>query len=858
MKVVRQWKTYSAFNLGILTLLSVLASCNPTEITSSGLRQGSGGNGGSLPNKALIYRDSPMGANPVNISMASYVDKKNPEIITTKSQLKSDCELSLYIGSTSLTDCLQTYAVKSAGQTPLTRKADGSWSFPTDSSEFYQVNGHYHVKKGIDTFFEKLQFSYDTIYTNPSFMFRQRSIPKYLPNTGMNWFKAVEPSNDNYFRNSFLNNYVLCNLEDNASFSPAGPELCFGFSSKYSSMFFVQDPSIVYHELGHALVSVMMNMRNAFPISSAATVDYHNLRSNLGFTGYDEGGALNEGIADYFSFVMNQRTHIGEWALGTGLDSSRPLSEDDHLHIGDLDTTPEGRLSYPEFINYDPNQVGVPLEGVHYAGQIVSHYLVALTKTFQNECSIPTELAHKTSTSYTMFLLAETLSELGDLQSRLDSNAPSGEPNGHYARFSNLDEFASYMWTQVVNPPTYRKFFQVFGKNILKYFVGMTGMCPGLTKDESEKLLDDYGLLLFKNYDDNGASSKFANVWHNTSGVIVTTSPAPEPTQVSESNRRKSALISKSHLSLATANPTNNVATYYLIDDAPNMGKILPHLLFKGYTNSSNGVADLKYNNGNVRISPGEIVGVIPNLYNSSNTAMAGVQLLANDWDHTEMVVESGVSTGFFKPFKIDDVTTSGEGAIDLPVTDYPMKDYVRYTKYQSSAFPTRAAAPVCMIQMDESATATKWVSQHEFRKRTQGLNVEDQDCLGYGGTEHTEDFTFNPQECFVRVLPGANRAFYSKIEPQKSYVETMRANNPDHEFGVGNAIIFEISKNIPPGTKFRCRLRATFSNCSDCYNDPTDSNNDGIPDSKKDYLDYEYNGNKPFKIINFEFIVND
>jgi hypothetical protein len=62
--------------------------------------------------------------------------------------------------------------------------------------------------------------------------------------------------------------------------------------------------------------------------------------------------------------------------------------------------------------------------------------------------------------------------------------------------------------------------------------------------------------------------------------------------------------------------------------------------------------------------------------------------------------------------------------------------------------------------------------------------------------------------------------------------------------------MLLEVNKWIPPGTKFRCRMRARFSNCSDCFADSVNSNDD--------YIDGELNGNKPYKVINFEFDVND
>jgi hypothetical protein len=301
-------------------------------------------------------------------------------------------------------------------------------------------------------------------------------------------------------------------------------------------------------------------------------------------------------------------------------------------------------------------------------------------------------------------------------------------------------------------------------------------------------------------------------------------------------------------LSLAEPDSATDTATYYIIDDQTSMSGILEGLLFKGFPmNPSTGIASLEYNNSNIKISPGEIVAVIPNLKNSSNSTIAGIQLLATDWDHVNITDTTGTN-GNFKPCVVDDVTTVAQGAESGATCSTTMTSYKRHVK-TAGAFATEAAAPVCLVQL-EDGEVTRWVSQNEFRKK-QGLALQDKDCLGFAGTAATEDFTFNPHECLVRVLPGASEASFSKIDAQKSYVETMRNGNPEHTFDVGNAIVFEVNKWIPPGTKFRCRLRAKFGNCSDCYSDAADSTND-------EYIDAEYNGAKPFKVINFEFDVND
>jgi hypothetical protein len=231
---------------------------------------------------------------------------------------------------------------------------------------------------------------------------------------------------------------------------------------------------------------------------------------------------------------------------------------------------------------------------------------------------------------------------------------------------------------------------------------------------------------------------------------------------------------------------------------------------------------------------------------------MAGVQILANDFDHMDF----DATTGYYKPCVIDTTTTVDQGAIPetantCGTTMTEHKKYVR--SVAGGAYPTEAAQPICMVQM-EGVNSSSWVSQNEFRRK-QGLALLDKDCLGFSsnGSYADQDFTFNPNECLIRVLPGTADANFSKINAQKSYVETIRTSATNNSFNAGNAFVIEVNKWIPPGTKFRCRLRARFSNCSDCY---TDSTNVTFPND--DFIDAAYNGAKPFKIINFEFDVND
>ena len=105
-------------------------------------------------------------------------------------------------------------------------------------------------------------------------------------------------------------------------------------------------------------------------------------------------------------------------------------------------------------------------------------------------------------------------------------------------------------------------------------------------------------------------------------------------------------------------------------------------------------------------------------------------------------------------------------------------------------------------------------------------------------------------QDCFIRFVKGVDQAFYSRLDPKSTWVETLGEDNGVPTFNSNNVLFLEVNPWVPPGTTFNCRFRARFSNCDDCWHDP-DNNND-------DYKDFEYAGNRPFKIINFQFTVVD
>ena len=827
-------------------VLLFLYSCNPTStLTPESTRGNSSDNSdGNLTGKAYVTKESPyiLGGKNVNratVNISKYV-ASTPATITENNQLTSNCTVNLFFYanySDSVENCVRSFALETE-VTPLARPADKSWRFTTGSNEFYAVSTLYHINIGLSTFFKKLEFAYNALQQQSTAL--PKSIPSYLKDSKMFWFKGVGNLDAQQFQTNYVSSYALCEFDNNASFSPAGLKLCFGSDATRSKFHVVQDPSVIYHEFGHAVGAVMLNLRNG----TASTT--HPFRSKLGNYGYSEASAINEGFADYFSYVNTKRTHFGEWAFGDPINQSRPMSENDPAHISGISTTSEGRLSYPQYLLYDPNYPTSPVEDEHYAGQIISHYLVALTESLKTNCGLTSDAdgGHDTATSYVLMLLTETFSEAGDLNAK-GVDAFGAPYSNSTIFFNNFDSTNSYIWAQYLNPVTFRKFSQIMAKNIYKYI--SSNFCTAFDKNKSEKLLDDYGLLLYKTYNNNGNSTKSRSFTYNS---VVSSIPAQALTNVSEDNRRKSVLVSKTLVDISSkvSTSTTNPVGFYIIDNRSDMESLLAGLLYKGFPIPlSTNVTGVNYNNGNIKISPGEVVGIIPNLYNSSNSTMAGLHVLAQDWDHVHI---TDTTTGNFKPCVYDsDVTVDmgGEAGNTCTTTETEYKRNVKNTS--TGLFPTAAVAPVCLVQLDDG-NSTRWVSQNEFRKK-QGLALADKDCLGFSTSGVSDaDFSFNPHECLARFLPGAQDAFFSKVDSRQTFYESVVKNQDNAQFNVGNLLIMEVNKWIPPGTKFKCRLRVNFSNCSDCFADGANSNDD--------YQDSEFQGNKPFKVLNFDFDVND
>ncbi len=832
--------------LSIGIMLIVLSACNPTVAPSVGDAFSGQLVSPAQADRAYVYQDNPIIlSGGVNFSSSVNFEKFiNPTalFITSNSTLETDCMFSqktfggAYIQS-NRTNCLRVLDSDAAGVTPA-QKNQGTWIFAPGSNEFYQVQMMYHSQKVITTFLSYLTSIHEDLHLNSAIP-HPPTLPYNLYQTNSFWFK----SNDNQLFGE-LTGYSNCNEQKNAYFSPSDLKVCMGFDSNLPGFRFVQDPSVIYHEVGHALVKIMMNARNSWNTISGTSLNPVN--SDLGSIFYDEAGSINEGIADYLSYMINRRTHFGEWALGRFYKSSRPLTEDDPIHAPDISTADDERLSYPHYLMYDPNEPEVAIEDIHYAGQITSHYLVALTEKLKNSCSSILSVTdkHKKAVQYVLLALSETLAELGDLNAQgTDYNKLAG------VYFNNLNPTRSYLWAQEVNPANYRRFYQIMAKNI--YHNISSQLCPEFDKASSEKLLDNYGLLLFNSYNDDGDSGDgtktFTDLHNSFINVMkIFSRPLTTLTAVDPANRTKSVMVSKEMIELVN---DPDKAPYFVLDSKSVIKKAIAALKFEGKViQPTQGVSDPEYNNNNLKISPGEVVGVILNLKNKSNSKIAGVQVHGGDWDHMKVMNQT---TGEIQPCVFNNWPLESEGGQKDTTTLVPGScSYITRTadkfKKVAGLYPKDPLSPACIVQYSAN-NETKWVSQDFYRKNP-NLLLQDKDCINNSSAD------YNPNECLVRVLPGAQFASMSVIDPQKTYGDTLKGNSTSAPiFNSSAGLLLEVNKWVPPGTIFNCRLRVRFSNCSDCY-----ENSNSAQTPKDDYLDYEHAGAAPYKLINLQFTVTD
>lgn len=773
----------------LLLVSQALASCVPSVAKNvrGRLNANASGSANVSVTEGRILRDNPIILSG-NASLATGTDLTrylSTAVITNNSFLRSNasCE-----GLTYCFEVRNNIDAVSALQT-----ADGKWSYKVDSDEFLQVNTFYHMNTIFSQFFSNIGLSFSGAYglsTTPAY---DTAMPLDMRNTLKGTY---------YLNSQILTAFSNCDVVDNAYYDQSKEELCFGYSGASKALHWADDSTIVYHETGHFFQRLQLNFRNTASV----------VKVQLGNSVYTEAGSLGEGLSDFFSYYVNGRSHWGEWAAGK-LNGSRPLSESDALHAPGISLEDDQRLSYPQYINYDPNSPAEPIEDIHVTGMIISHYLVALTTDIETKCS----MNNKAAREYVMYVLNETMAELGDLTTKGTFYGTSGK--------INMDTINASLWISTNNPINYRSFTQTIAKNLL-ITLGNAGLgrCNGgaYSKDYIEALLDNYGLLLFKKY------SQYRNL---TSSSNINTS-------VSATNRKKTVLIAKSNLIL---DPTSGASSAFVIDNRAQILKGISKYLGTGQIGQLSDLtpSDLAYNNGNSKVSPGEVVAIALNLYNNSNSTMGGIEVLANDWDHAE--TKTGANFGkpcrFNSSLSTDLWPLDSEGAASKSTDATSTCDTIGVNT-NDVAPSTSDFAPVCFIQSNESS-ATKWISQKEFRNK---IALDSSACLVKN----------SDKDCFIRAIKGFDKAYFSKINPKSTWGQTMANPTTGTAYGLdwGNILLFEVSKNIPPGTIVSCRLRARFTNCEDCYMDANKDSND--------YMDNEYNGPKPYKIIQLQIPIID
>lgn len=769
----------STFNLPTIALATlVLSSCVPNA--GSNIRSRDASSVTTNTANVSLYQGRILADNPVILTNnANLPDTYDLNRILSVTNITSN---SFLAGNSSCSGLQYCFEVRETKDSPSAlQTTNGKWAFNATTPEFLQVNTFFHLNKITDMFYTNLAKSFSLAYNSGT-----QSYKTSLPS-----LSTFSPSNGVYnVSNSPLIAYANCDVADNAYFDRANQTLCFGYLTGHDNVKWAQDSTVVYHETGHFFQKFQLNMRN--PLAGP--------RADMGNIYFDEAGSIGEGLSDFYSFYVNGRPHFAEWAAGRFLSASRPMTESDPIHTGGISTDPDQRLSYPLYLDYNPNYATIPFEDIHISGMIISHYLVALTTDLQDKCS----MTKRDATDYVLHLITETLAEHGDLSSNGIQEINSGTRiNLSSASGRSLD------WFSKVNPITYRSFMQTMAKNLLNNLGNpLLNRCNGgvYSQDQIESLMDQYGLLLFRTYNENRNLSD----------------PTTKPnTTVSSTNRKKSVLISKNLLIL---DPTTNASSAYVIDNKEQIQAGINSLQSAGLLTtplSSQTPSDLGFNNNNGKVSPGEVVALAINLYNNSNSTMGGVQILANDWNHADA---TGKPCQFPTTMSNDQWPLIAEGGVPCNTT--------------SAAVPTDFA-PVCFVQSNET-NATKWISQKDFMTK---MALDTSLCL---------DPSNGGKDCFIRAIKGADQAHYSKLNPKSTWGQSLA--NPTTgkapALDWGNVLLFEVSKHIPPGTVVDCRLRLRFTNCDDCYHDSTRSN--------YDYKDSDYNGPRPYKIIHLQIPITD
>lgn len=783
------------------------------EAGSKGERNGSVGFRDNAPNSlsgAGFGRPIQNNPNQILGNVTPPIDQRSvitqaDVFITDNNRLEFDCELGSPFNGVVISDCLE---VRQTALSGYTAPNQGTWGYAPNTAEFLEVSTFYNSRVSVEDFLTRQVTSKAITGTAVD---NDTSIPTtYLTTTPSFWFSSDNPETPT------LKVLSHCTRPTKPAFYSSSFEICMGpadnitdgfGNTPFSSFNYSEDLTILNHELGHVFSYTMFNQRNL----AAGTALGIDRRVTFGGDFYSEIDAISEGFSDWYAYLRSNRLEVFDW-IGTILPSvRRPVSETSELHPNFVTDDSTSRVKYPDFLTFDTSDVSTPVEDTHFGGQIISHFLVHMEDEIESICGVSDSGAKE----IIFQLVQETLAELGDLTS-------NGRDSSAVDRI-NLIEEASTEWVTKNAPPNFRSFSQGFARHFLR-IVNSTAVCNNVNfgQDRLEQILDQHGLLLFKTYNEDGSNAATGHAGANTS--------------VTSLNRVNSVLLPKSALKIddRSGQPSQG---YYILDDPSVLANILNELQSAGKTTidqrGNSNLVSVANSNKNSKVSPGEVIAVALNLYNDSNVTMGGIQVLANDWDHVKV---DGGETKMCNTFEDAFPSLSQNGAPADPVV--PTDGDCGFITQENGLQLTEAnetVAPICFIR--KPGAQTSWVSQEEYKEFT---STVDADCL-MGGD--------NRNECFFRPIPGADIAWYSKIDANKNWPETFDpATAAAPTFTAGNVLLFEVSEKLPPGTTVNCRLRARFTNCDDCWHDSANGDDD--------YLDYEYAGADPFRVFNIQFLV--
>ncbi len=137
----------------LIASITIYASCNPTEIASTGRSNLVSNSDGHLDGAAYVYKESPFILTGGRASPGTYNISKavsgTPELITENTTLTGNCTVDLFFSSgvynEELSDCIRSLGQETDTQ-PISRNADRMYVFTPGTEAFYNTNTLYHLQ----------------------------------------------------------------------------------------------------------------------------------------------------------------------------------------------------------------------------------------------------------------------------------------------------------------------------------------------------------------------------------------------------------------------------------------------------------------------------------------------------------------------------------------------------------------------------------------------------------------------------------------------------------------------------------------------------------------------------------------